>query len=123
MNTLVIGASSKPQKHSYQVIKYLKKNNYKVFALGLRQDRIEDIQIHTGFPEFQNIHTVLLYIGPLKQIKYYEYIISLNPKRIVFNPGTINPEFINLAKKNNIHVIVDCAINLISNKSYFSIKM
>ena len=121
MNTLVIGASLKPVRYSYQAIKSLKDNNFKVYAIGTMEGKVEGIEISTGFPEFENIHTILLYINPQNQKKYYDYIIELKPKRIIFNPGTVNNELINIAKKHDINVVIDCALNMILNNSYLNL--
>jgi hypothetical protein len=58
--------------------------------------------------------TVTLFLNPERQKKYYEYILSLNPKRIIFNPGTENPELAFLAEENNIQVITGCTIAMIT---------
>src|SRR3972149_8218265 len=118
MTTLIIGASSNPQRYANHALKYLRKQDIKVYAIGLRPDIVDDVAIQTGFPELGNIHTVLLYIGPDKQKEYYNYIISLQPKRLIFNPGTVNSGLINLAEKKGIKVVVNCALTMMYDLTY-----
>ena len=100
--TIVIGASPKPERYSYKAVTLLNRYKQPVIALGIRKGNINGIEIIMGRPHVENIHTVTLYIGPDRQIDYYDYILSLKPKRIIFNPGTENPELIELAQENNI---------------------
>jgi len=84
-----------------------------VFALGLRLGTIGEVPIKTGYPAYKNIHTVSLYIGAKKQEDYYDYILSLNPRRIIFNPETYNPELERLARSNDIETVEACSLLLI----------
>jgi len=118
MKTLVIGASEKPERYSYKAINMLQEFGHEVLALGLKQGKIDNIQIQTGKPEFENIDTITLYIGKERQPEYYDYLISLKPKRIIFNPGTENDEFIELAEKNNIHAEIACTLVLLSTRQF-----
>lgn len=87
-------------------------------AFGLKQGFVSKIQIKTNFSDFQNIHTVTLYLNPQRQIEYYTKIINLNPKRIIFNPGTENPEFYKLLRANNIQVEIACTLVLLATNQY-----
>jgi hypothetical protein len=61
---------------------------------------------------------VTLYLNPLNQKEYYDYIVSLKPKRIIFNPGTENEELYQIAKKNNIQTMEACTLVLLSTGQY-----
>jgi predicted CoA-binding protein len=113
-NMVVLGASPNPERFSYKAVRSLLKRNYSVFPVGIRSGMIENLAIITGKPVIENVHTLLLYIGPERQQEYCEYILQLNPKRIIFNPGTENNELITLCKKNQIEVIFDCALVMLS---------
>ena len=101
---VVLGASPNPERVSYKAVKSLIRRNYPVVPIGIRPGIIQSLPIVTGKPVIDEIHTLLLYIGPARQKEYYDYIISLKPKRIIFNPGTENSELINLCKENKIEV-------------------
>jgi len=112
--TLVIGASENPERFSYKAIRLLKKYEHQIEAIGAKEGELEGIQIHKTKQLFTNIHTVTLYIGPRNQTEYYDYILSLKPKRIIFNPGTENPEFAKRAKDSDIEVVEDCTLVMLN---------
>lgn len=116
--TLVLGASSKPGRFSMLAIKSLVKHNVEVVAVGARVDEVEGVPI-ANYPIFdKNIHTVSLYLNPARQKQYLDYIIQLNPKRIIFNPGTENPELLKLARNNGIEVVFDCTLVMLNAGNY-----
>ncbi len=117
--TLVLGASPKPERFSNKAVKRLLKHNYPVIAIGLREEYIDKIKIRKGMPEdLGPIHTVALYLGADNQKAYYNYILSLNPERIIFNPGTLNPELAELAKKNGIETVNGCVLVMLNKNRY-----
>lgn len=116
--TLVIGASLKPERYSNIAIKKLRNFNHDVVAFGLKSGMVNDVNIDTELMPYTNIDTVTLYLNPKRQQSYYDYIIGLNPKRVIFNPGTENPEFYNLLEQNNIDFEVACTLVLLSTNQY-----
>lgn len=114
MKTLVIGASSNPERYSFKAIHKLLDHNHVVVAIGLKNEIVSGVEIQKGFPDFNDVHTVTLYLNPERQKEYYNYIVSLNPKRVIFNPGTENPEFYEILKNNNIEVEVACTLVLLA---------
>lgn len=116
--TLVLGASLKPNRYSNLAIKRLVEKGYKVVAVGLRAGEVDGVKIEIGKPLFEEIDTITLYINPKRQLAYYDYILSLHPKRVIFNPGTENEEFIELLEKNSIKAEVACTLVLLSTNQY-----
>jgi predicted CoA-binding protein len=116
--TLVLGASLKTDRYSNIVIHRLRKHGHDVVAFGLKSGKINDIIIDTELLPYENIDTVTLYLNPKHQKAYYDYIIALNPKRVIFNPGTENPEFYNLLKAHQINFEVACSLVLLSTSQY-----
>lgn len=116
--TLVLGASTNPERYGYMAVRKLKFSHVPVVAVGLREGEISGIRIEKPFSKFEDIHTVTLYIGPKNQPAYYDYVISLKPKRVIFNPGTESPEFANLLSEAGIEVVYGCTLIMISNNSY-----
>lgn len=116
--TVVIGASDNPTRYSYMATQSLIKHGHKVIPLGLREGKIGDQAIITGKPQLTGVDTVTLYLNPLNQKSWYEYILGLNPKRILFNPGTENPEFYGLAKEKGIECTEACTLVLLSIGNY-----
>ena len=116
--TLVIGASEKPDRYANKAIKLLIKKGFPVVAIGNKEGTVEGVKIEKGKKSFNDIHTVTLYINPRIQTEYYEYIISLKPKRIIFNPGTENPEFYKIASENGIAKEEACTLVLLNLGEY-----
>ena len=118
MKTLVIGASTKPERYSYQAIERLKAKDYPVVALGLKAGEIHGETIHITKEIWTDIDTVSLYVGPAHQDNYIDYIIGLNPRRVLFNPGTENPDFYRILKSNHISYFEACTLVLLSTNQY-----
>ncbi|HDP75749.1 MAG TPA: CoA-binding protein [Bacteroidales bacterium] len=117
--TLVLGASQKPKRYSYLAIRSLRKHGIEVVAIGVRKGMVDDVEIQTELQDIPDIHTVTLYLGPHNQTPYYNYILNLEPKRIIFNPGTENPELEKLAREHGIDVIEGCTLVMLSNGTYY----
>jgi predicted CoA-binding protein len=116
--TVVLGASPDSSRYSYKCVKSLIKHGHEVVPVGRQQGQIEGIEILTGKPHMPDIHTVTLYLSPVNQKDYYEYILGLNPARIIFNPGTQNQELIDLAKAEGIQVVINCTLILLGSGSF-----
>lgn len=116
--TLVIGASDNPERYSYKAINMLQNHNHPVVAIGRKQTEVLGIAVEKEKVHFDNINTVTLYVNPKNQVEYYDYILSLNPKRVVFNPGTENPELYKKLSENNIEYEEACTLVLLSTKQY-----
>ncbi|MCB0507442.1 MAG: CoA-binding protein [Chitinophagales bacterium] len=116
--TVVIGASPKEDRYSNKAVKMLQVNKHDVVALGFVDALINDIPIEINWKNYDNINTVTLYLNPQRQKEYYNYILSLKPKRIIFNPGTENEELKLLAKKNDISTLEACTLVLLTTGQY-----
>jgi predicted CoA-binding protein len=111
--TLVIGGSSKPMRYSHKAIRKLVNYGHPVESIGAREATIDTVNITKDKPNIKNIHTITMYIGPLRQPEYYEYLLRLNPSRIIFNPGTENPEFELIAREKGIEVVENCTLGML----------
>jgi predicted CoA-binding protein len=116
--TLVLGASPNPDRYSHKAVKSLVKHNRAVVAVGNREGEIAGINILTGKPVIDNVHTITLYLGPERQKEFYDYMLALHPKRIIFNPGAENPEFYSMCKEKNIEIVEDCTLVMLNSNSY-----
>ncbi len=97
----------------------LAEHKHPVFPVGIRKGKIEEHEILLNNPELKEVDTVTLYVGPKNQSPYYDYILNIiQPKRIIFNPGTENEEFIQMANNNGIETEVACTLVLLSLKNY-----
>ncbi|MFH4967948.1 CoA-binding protein [Gaetbulibacter sp. M240] len=116
--TLVMGASLNPGRYSNFAIQKLVGQNIETVAFGSREGRVAGVEIEESLKPFKDIHTVTLYLNPDNQKPFYDYIIGLKPKRVIFNPGTENPEFYVLLKKEGINFEVACSLVLLSSNQY-----
>jgi hypothetical protein len=116
--TVVIGASPKADRYSYKATISLQQHQHSVFPIGIRSGEINDLDIITDKPLLENIDTVTLYIGPDNQADWIDYIFSLKPKRIIFNPGTENIQFETLATSKGIEAIEACTLVLLATNQY-----
>lgn len=116
--TVVIGASPNADRYSNKATLSLQKHGHTVFPVGIRSGNINGINIITDRPALENIDTVTLYVGLDNQPAWIDYIFSLKPKRIIFNPGTENPEFEAMAESKGIEAIEACTLVLLSINQY-----
>lgn len=116
--TVVLGASENPERYSFLAVEKLKRYGHSVVAVGKKAGKIGDTPIVTGEPKEKEVDTVTLYINPDLQKQYYDYILSLHPQRIIFNPGTENDELYNLAKANGIVPLEACTLVLLGTGQY-----
>ncbi len=116
--TLVIGASENPERYSNMAIKLLRKKGFKVAALGQKAGQVGDVLITKIRENFENIHTVTLYINPKIQEDYMDYILQLKPERIIFNPGTENDDFVQKTHSEGIKTEEACTLVLLNLGQY-----
>ncbi|HQK40212.1 CoA-binding protein [Flavobacterium alvei] len=116
--TLVLGASAKPEKYSFKAITLLVQKGHSVLAIGQNAGEVAGIKIQTKAIPLKNIDTISLYLNPIRQRDYYNYIVESKPKRVIFNPGTENPEFYQLLELNGIKAEVACTLVLLTTNQY-----
>ncbi|TCI85267.1 CoA-binding protein [Tenacibaculum sp. M341] len=116
--TLVLGASLKQERYSNIAIKRLLDNNIEVVALGAKRGEVSGVTIEVSPILLSDIDTITLYLSPKNQQQYYDYIKELQPRRVIFNPGTENMELIEILQKEKIHAEIACTLVLLSTKQF-----
>lgn len=116
--TLIIGASNNPDRYAYKAAERLLSHGHEIELLGVRPDSIFGKTIDTQKIDYKNIDTVTLYVGPQRQPEYYDYIVGLQPKRVIFNPGTENDKFENLLTQKGIIAEEACTLVLLGTGQY-----
>lgn len=116
--TLILGASYHPERYSFLAMNRLKANGHDVVGIGKHKGVVAGEEILTEAVPLSNIHTITLYLNPKHQQQYYNYILSLKPQRIIFNPGAENEELVQLAKQNNIQPVEACTLVMLSTNQY-----
>ena len=115
--TLVLGASPKPDRYGYKAVERLTNFGHPVFAYGIRSGKIGEVLISSEWTN-DDFDTVTLYLNPTRQEEYYNRIIELNPKRVIFNPGTENPIFESMLSENGIEHEQACTLVLLNIGAY-----
>jgi predicted CoA-binding protein len=116
--TLVLGASTKPDRYAFKAITMLVEKGHSVLAIGQNAGEVVGIKIQTKAIPLKNIDTISLYLNPARQRDYYNYIVEAKPKRVIFNPGTENPELYQLLALNDIKVEVACTLVLLATSQF-----
>ncbi len=116
--TIVFGATENTSRYSNMAVKSLLRHGKEVEAIGLKAGEIEGVKIQTGSPQIENVDTITMYIGAKNQAPLYDYILSLKPKRIIFNPGAENDEFEKLAEEKGIEVVEACTLVMLTVGNY-----
>ena len=116
--TLVLGASDNPSRYSYLAVQRLRSHGHPVVAIGRKNTKVGDVIIEKEQKPFDNIDTITLYLNPQHQQEYYDYILSLKPNRIIFNPGAENDELTRLARAKGIKTSEACTLVMLSTNQY-----
>jgi hypothetical protein len=116
--TLVIGASTNPSRYSYRAIQQLTVYGHPVLAIGNKEGEVSGVKITTEKAIIENIDTITLYLNENNQKSFYDYILELKPKRVLFNPGTENEELQNLLTKHHIAFEEACTLVLLGTGQY-----
>ncbi len=116
--TVVLGATDNPNRYAYLAIRKLRSYNHPVVAVGKREGEVGDVRIQKDHVAEPEVDTVTLYLNPKNQVEYYDYILGLRPKRIIFNPGTENDALIQQAEENGIEPVIGCTLVMLSTGQY-----
>ncbi|RYZ58515.1 MAG: CoA-binding protein [Chitinophagaceae bacterium] len=116
--TLVLGASDNPSRYSFLAMNRLKAHEHPVVAVGRKESEVAGIAISKSPVVEDGVDTVTLYLNPKHQKEYYDYILNLKPSRIIFNPGTENPELMKMAREKGIEPVVACTLVMLATGQY-----
>ena len=116
--TLVLGATPNPARYAYLAMHALIRHGHEAVPVGIRAGEVAGIPILQGMPAVPEVDTVALYLGPERQQPYYDYLLALQPRRIIFNPGTENPELLALAEEHDIETVEGCMLVMLSIGTY-----
>lgn len=117
-DTLVLGASTNPERYAFKAINALRRAERSVLAVGLRPGRVADVDIVKEIPADAVVETVTMYVGAANQGPWIDRLIALAPQRIIFNPGAENPVLAEAARKAGIAVEEACTLVLLSTGQY-----
>ncbi len=113
-----MGASENVQRYANMAIRKLLNHGHEVVAFGSKKGNVEGIAIDDTLQDWKAINTVTLYLNPKNQEPYYDFILQLNPKRVIFNPGTENSVLQHTLREHNIAFEEACTLVLLSTGQY-----
>lgn len=118
--TIIVGATTDPSRYAYLAARMLTGYNYEIVPIGIKTGEVfgKTILDIREKPVIENVHTITLYIGPQRQVEWYDYLLSLKPERIIFNPGTENPEFMEMASAQGIETLEACTLVMLRTNQY-----
>jgi predicted CoA-binding protein len=118
--TVVVGATTNPGRYAYLAANMLKEYNHEVVPLGIKPGEVAGANILDirQKPVIGDVDTITMYIGPQRQPEYYDYLLGLKPKRIIFNPGTENDEFEQKAQAQGVEVEEACTLVLLRSRQF-----
>jgi predicted CoA-binding protein len=118
--TVIIGATTNPTRYAFIAADMLSDYHHEIVQVGIKKGDVCDKPILDIFkkPEITDVDTVTLYIGPRHQPEHYEYILKLKPRRVIFNPGTENPEFEKMVEESGAEALEACTLVLLRSGQY-----
>lgn len=116
--TVVLGASLKEDSYANLAMHRLAARQIETVGIGPKEGTVAGFPVHTGTPDISDVHTLTLYLNAKRQPPLTDYILSLHPKRVIFNPGTENRELLTLLKKNGIEAINACTLVMLATDQY-----
>lgn len=118
--TVIIGATTNKDRYAYLAAEMLTEYHHEIVPVGIKKGEVFGkaiLEIQTR-PEVQDVDTVTMYIGPQHQPEHYQYILSLKPKRVIFNPGTENSEFEKMVERSGAEAIEACTLVMLRSRQY-----
>ncbi|MCA0382312.1 MAG: CoA-binding protein [Bacteroidetes bacterium] len=116
--TVIIGASDNSNRYSYIAANRLVAHGHEVVPIGIKKGRVAGLDIITDHPALEQVDTITMYINPQRQLAYYDYILSLHPKRVIFNPGTENDELEEMLQQQGIQTMEACTLVMLSTGQF-----
>lgn len=118
--TAIIGATTNPKRYAYLAAERLTSYGHEIIPIGIKKGEVfaKSILPLREKPDLKDIHTITMYINPQNQKEWEDYLLSLKPKRIIFNPGTENPSFAHRAEKQGIETVEGCTLVMLGARSY-----
>ncbi len=111
MNVAILGASNKPERYSHKAVVLLAEKGHAVFPIHPALERIGD------HPVFKNLagvsaplDTVTMYVSPALSTDLADEILTVKPRRVIFNPGTENPELEKRLAAGGIETVRACTL-------------
>lgn len=118
--TVIIGATPNPTRYAFLAAERLTNHQHPVVPVGIKRGEVfgNEILDLREKPSVDGVDTITLYLNPTHQREWEEYILSLQPKRIIFNPGTENDQLAAKAADQGIETLNACTLVMLSASTF-----
>ena len=116
--TIVLGATPDSSRYAFLASNKLARYGHEIINVGIKRGEVAGVPIEKPEHIHSDVDTITLYVGPYNQKTLYDYVLNINPKRIIFNPGTENPELQSLAEQKGIQIVMGCTLVMLSTGEY-----
>ncbi|AWV99065.1 CoA-binding protein [Arcticibacterium luteifluviistationis] len=117
-NTLILGASTNPTRYSYLAANRLARHKHPITLVGIKKGEVAGEVIQNSIDGIENIHTVTMYLGERNQLEYEDFLLALNPKRVIFNPGAENPSLMKRLEEQGVETLEACTLVMLSTGQF-----
>ena len=119
MNVVVLGASNKPARYSYQAVKLLAEKNHTVFPVHPVISEIDGIPVFKRLADISApIHTITVYLAPERSTALADEILTVNAKRVIFNPGAENSDLGQRLQQSSAEAINACTLVMLKTGQF-----
>ncbi len=118
MKVLIFGSSTNPERYSYKASEMLLQYGHEIVQVGRREGHANDHPILAGHPKVDQIDTLTLYMNPTALLEHQDYLIGLEAKRVIFNPGTESAELAKAFKENGSEVLNACTLVMLRTNQF-----
>ena len=119
MKVALLGASDKPDRFAYKAFKKLQASGHQVFLVHPKLTSIEGTPVWAGLASLpEKPDTVTLYISEAVSTPLAQAILSSGARRVIFNPGTENPELEAVLKNAGIKIVHDCTLMMLDGSRF-----
>ena len=118
--TVIIGATENPSRYAYLAAEMLQEYGEEFVPVSIKRGNVfgkEILDLRTQ-PLIEAVDTITLYINPRHQKEWYHYFYQLKPKRVIFNPGTENPELEKSLEERGIRTLEACTLVMLRSGQY-----
>lgn len=120
LKTVIVGATTNPERYAYLAANRLRAHHHPIVPLGIKKGTVAgaEIQDLRERPAIDGVDTITMYLSPSNQTEWENYLLSLKPRRIIFNPGTENPALAAKAQQQGIETLEACTLVMLSVGNY-----
>ncbi len=116
---VVLGASPKPIRYSYQAVKLLDRAGYRVIPVHPKTERIDHIPVLANLSLIREpVDTLTLYLGEDRSRGLIDDILRLAPGRVIFNPGSESAELERALRARHIPFEHACTLVLLRTHQF-----